>query len=1066
MSNKINHRKMASNTVFTGFNFTKQAGFAMPSTTPADADPNSNSLEFFKHIREFQTSALVTPDFTNKPVYCLFDHSGSNSGCAGLMKLIANAILTTGNADTSIIPFGSRQSYEFQQFAASRYHPTYSNCRWDTYTNFISQFFTQIVRCHTRPYTLVFLGDGEFSDSQFIQIIRYAAAAGILDRCKQLTILFSPHTTGRTMATLTMELTQICAQTRNVIPIQCHRLTNNDQLMPYDTSIIQQIGKVSSANLPQGFIRVGDWAMHEKLTMQSLIQVLLANKSAADELLALIQQNAGINPALLNSHPIYGLLYRTLCNQNLYGKEMNEWTNRLLTAKTTTPEHRKVLQQLLDSSRAVAAKDALTARLHGLQDRGLIIGFQKCADGSINPSEVRTALKEMNFGALIRMAQTLIKTAQHNLIPVKDVRPGDIIGMPILDTKKASQNECLEALKLMFCQFGEDFFVNGVMLYSAALGMLFTDTQVSRLLHQQIERALFDNLFATMTNLGISKNQATGAWDWNEDTHARICAPAVCGLLSRAFTHFGDRMFPGVDFSNRQGDGISNRQGDGITNTAPDHMVVVAAYQEVLGAARAYTINRFLLQSTTDAQYQVTGKYSFGLFPGKYLHWSAYTICAFKPFAKDPQPNLPSLGYTLTSVGETRWHLRYLDRLIDSDTITIGLGNLIPLYDLSCMPSSQCSFVLEQFNQWLHQMHQDGASGLLGPEMLMNTNQTPEKGRLAEFPVPAQHITRNQELYDTNMRTAIAKISELITITGRKPKDYQIGGYTPISRPLTRVEAVAIITDMAALTPEAAQIYVRGNNLNSKDLMVAKTRNPCLQPQTPAGIPADLVTKVRADFGRMMIPPPLAHLQVGTTSTCLCCLDTLANRHMVKLSCTHDLCQACYDTMIGYQPTPGEPVNLAMCRCPVCQMILPLRDAQLLAALHLPELIDNEHDILLRCRIPDCPYPFYQESLTCDANPDTLIKLCHQHRPIEEYIKVTTCPNPACGARLTRDSGCDVVRCHCHQALCFGCGAALPSSTGHWVCHGSLEACQSAVSHRATHPNPDPENWSDAEDEW
>lgn len=1045
---------MASNTVFTGFNFTKQvAGFAMPSTTPADADPNSNPLEFFKHIREFQPSALVTPDFTYSPVYCIFDHSASNSECTRLMKLITQVIMT-GNPDTSIIPFGSNQSHEFQQFAASRYHPTYSNCRWATYTYFISKFFTQIVGRLTRPYTLVFLGDGDFSDSQFIQIIHDAATAGILDRCKQLTILFSPHTSERTMATLTTELTQICAQTRNVIPIQCHRLANRHSLTAVDNTIITAVGKVRNVKLPAGWVRVGDWSMHEKLTIQSLIQVLLANKPAADELLALIQQNAGINPALLNSHPIYGLLYRTLCNQSLYGKEMNEWMNRLLTAKTTTPENRKVLQQLLDSSRAAAAKDALTARLHGLQDRGLIIGFQKCADGSINPSDVRTALKEMNFGSLIRLAQTLVKTAQHNLIPVKDVRPGDVIGMPILNHKKATQAECLDALRLMFCQFGEDLFVNGVMLYVAALGMLFTDTAVSGLLHAQIERALFDNLFVTLINIGISKDHITGAYNWDEDSHTRIIHPAVCGLLSRAFTHFGDRLMPGVDFS--------NRQGDGITNTAPDHVVAVAAYHEVLGAARAYTINRFLLQATTDAQYQVSGKYSFGLFPGKYLHWSAYIICAFKPFAKDPQPNLPSLGYTLTSVGETRWHLRYLDRLIDSDTVTLGLGNLIPLFDLSGIPSSQREFVLTQFNQWLHQMHQDGANGLLGPEMLMNTNQTPEKGRLAEFPVPSEPITRVTELYDTNMRAAIAKISELITTTGRKPKDYQIGGYTPISRPLTRAEAVAIITDMAALTPEANKIYTRGNNLNAADLVVAKARNPAAIQQMPDGIPADLIALVRSDFTKAMVPPPLAHLQVGTTSTCLCCLDTLANRHMVKLACTHDLCHACHDVMVGYQPIPGEPVNMAMCRCPACQATLPLRDPALLVALQSPELIGNEHTVLLRCRIPDCTTSYYCEALTCGATEDTLVKLCGQHRPKEEHIKVTTCPNTECGASLTRDSGCDVVRCHCHQALCFGCGAALPSSTVHWDCHGSRDECDAAVAHRST----DPDNWSDGDEEW
>jgi hypothetical protein len=1046
---------MASNQNFTSiFNFTKQvAGFTMPSTTPMDADPNKNPADNFKPISDFVlkgSTTILTSGTT--PVYCLFDHSASNAECVGLMKMIANAIQAAGNSNTNIIPFGSDYAGHFSMFPVANYHPIRGNCNWATYAVLIREFFSFMAQ--TTPYNLVFLGDGEFNapilKMSFQNVINDAARAGTLDRCQQLTILFSPHTSERTMATLTAEVTQICAQTRNVIPIQCHRLNNRNLLTPQDNRVINQIGKIDSVKLPASFIHVGDWAIHENLNMQSLVSILKGNKPAADSILTLIQTNAGINPGLLISHKMYGLLYRTLCHQDLFGKEMNGWMNRLLTDKATSAENRKILQQLIDNSRAAAAKDALTVKLANLQERGLIIGFQKCSDGAINPDEVRHALKEMNFAALIRMAQTLVKTAHHNLIPVKDVRPGDIIGMPILNTKNATQNECLEALKLMFCQFGEDLFVNGVMLYTTALGMLFTDTQVSKPLHQQIERALFDNIYATMINLGISRNPTTDAWEWNEDTHARISAPAVCGLLSRAFTHFGERMFPGVD----------------ISNPAADHVVVAAAYQEVIGTARAYTINRFLSTVCgTNLAFQVTGKFNFGLFPGKSIFWTDFVICAFKPFTKDPQPNLPSMGYTINRVGDTRHQLEYLDRPLGTgDTVTLGTNNLIPLFDLSGMPAREHEFVLTQVNLWLNQMQIDGALGHLGPKMLMNTNQTPEKGRLSEYPVPDTHITRDQELYDTNMRAAIDKICELISTIGKNPKDYQIGGYTPIARPLTRTEAVAIISDMAALTPEAAKIYTRGNNLNAANLAVVKARLPGQTQKTPEGIPPALIKSVRETFTKMMVPAPLAHLQVGTTNTCCCCIDTLANRHMVKLACTHDLCETCNDAMTGYQPSFGEPVNLAMCRCPTCRTTLLLHNQLLLAALQLPELIGNEHSVLLRCRIPECPAPYYCEELTCGATADTLPKLCLKHRPKEEQIKVTTCPNPNCSASITRSSGCDVVRCQCHQALCFGCGAALPSTTIHWDCHGSLEACQAAVAHRATHPGTDPENWSDAEE--
>lgn len=1012
----------------------KVPGFTMPSSTitTSDSNPNKNPTDNFKPISDFTCKHTSRTSSTNNPVYCLFDHSGSNARCASLMKNIANTINYT-NTQVTIIPFGSNINSDYRQFPAANYWPTQQNCNLSTHTNFIQKFF-DIITHQTTPYTLVFLGDGEFSASQpshtFQYIIERAALNGTLDRCKQLTILFSPHTYKITIDTLVTELTQICARTRNIIPIQCHLLItehgNNSQLNVDDSRIIHSIGNVVGINLPPKFIRVGDWAIHEQLNMQSLINILKNNALAANDIITLIQQNASINPSLLISHQMYGLLYRVLCHQTLFGKQMHEWMNNMITNKNTPTSHRQTLQTLLDMSRAAAAKDSLISLFINLQEHNLIIGFQKSADNAINPTDIRTAIKDMNFKNIINLAQTLIKSAQHNLIQPKHTTPGQVLGIPILNAKKATHTECLEALKLMFCQFGEDLFVNGIMLYIATLSMLFTDTQVNKTLFTQIEHALFDNLLTTLTNIGITKNTTTEVWEWDADIHSRICTPAVCGLLARAFTHFGDRLFPGVDF----------------INPRDEHKMAVTAYNDILGTARAYTIDKFLNNisiknsdqlTKPDPIFAVHNEFVFSIFTDNKKVLDTNIIYTFKPFNNDPQPNIPRLCVSTTIIGKSRCQLEYLDRPLGTgDIITMKACNLIPLYNLSGMSSIERNHIITQFNEWFHKMQQDGACGLLGPQMGMD--------------IPPHTIQIDNDLYDSNMRTALDKFYELIAQFYDHPQLFQLAGYKSITRPLLRKEALDIITDMAAFTPDAIQIYMCGNNLNSSDLVVCKNRLPGQQPITPPGLSNELILNVRNAFTRAMIPTQLAHLQISTVNTCCCCLDTLANRHMVKLACTHNLCNTCYNTMINYQAIPSELINMAMCRCPICKTILPLNDKLLLTTIQTTTTIHTaDNTVILRCRIPECTTPYYIDVLTCDTTPDTLPKLCTQHRPKDENIKVIICPNLTCGASITRISGCDVVKCQCQQKLCFGCGAALPSLTSHWSCHGSYDACNNAV---------------------
>ena len=978
---------------------TSMVGLKMPSSATKATDPNQNPEEHFMHISTLPMRSTTT--------YFVVDISGSNDNCAGVLVDIVRQL-----KPHSTTPFGDGSPRAFKMMTPDDYITQYgrgSAFKRSTYTKCIEMLFDHLSTIDDY-INFVFEGDGEFSDTNFLSIVSAAASRGVLNRFVQITLLFSPHTTDTTISTLSTQINEICHKTNNVFPIICYKLTNNISLNARDLEIINNISKMTSIAIPRDYIRVFDWVLHSDMTADSLSRVLENQPDTAKTLLELFQKNAEIMPSLLTQHLIYGRLYRALSMPRLYGKELALWMSQLINNKTTTPANKLELQNMLKANKTDPAD--VTANLRRLcAKEGMLLGFLMCDPRAITADAITDAMRRMEHGgfALATFARQMIKTAQPKITPIDKTKPlTKLHGFPILNPDIASQEECMWALKSMFCQYG-DFDLRGLFLYVAALGIMTVDTQVIPIVYRMIEKALFDKLYTTMHFLGIDTD--TNVWD--ADMRNRIMNPHICGLLSCVFTNYVDRVFPGVDLSQPSSASV--------------------AYYEIQRYARVYNVTKFVNVAVNKYTFPTTVFQSQSNITIDNI--KPYMLVALKPFNADPQPNLPSIAYVASINGSTVT-LEYLDRPMGTDdTVNLGVRNLIPLYNMHHMSKKDCMFVLNNFNSWLCKMHHTGASGELGPEMLMNTNQTEAKGRLPSYPVPAEPIKRNPTLYDANMRAAIEEIEALILRTRNKIN--RIGGFMTVYRNVSRATIIDCIRADGAFTQNMVDFLQTGNNPNADNIDLCKGRLLGQLPIYPADLPVDLYNLIRTDFKTVMVLKPIGQLIAGNTWTCSACLDTSNGRDTVVLGCTHSLCITCHTMMTQYHPIHGSVVNEAMCRCPVCRKILPDLEDLLLSAIitRVDQLASADIPVIMCCSTARC---YYTEYLGCGQDVSTIDTLCPDHR-IKSAIKIVNCPS--CRVGITREYGCDVVTCRCGQKFCFGCGIALPSRVYDWECRGSQEAC-------------------------
>lgn len=989
-----------------------------PVLTDENVDPNQEPAKYVKLLAEAGIEDEVTKVF-------LVDVSGSNdTHYKVLVELVkrmpANAI---------IVPFGQHAASGTQnQLTPASYiekHSSGSSFRCATYTTYIESVFNYLDTI-SGPINLFFEGDGDFSDGdKIISIIERAGQPrrdkkpNVIDRIISLTLLFSNHTPDYVIDKLKSQITEICTNAGNMIHIRANKLRHHQILYPETEEIVSVA--LSTLAPPPGYIIAGDLIIHRDMTAEALSRGLTLEM--ADQLWDKFKRNAEINPNLLLKNIVYSRVLRALGMPHLLGDTVKSWKDSFLTRKDISEDKKAIFKQMLAQGRT--DPNDVKANMRRLSSK--IIGYLMFANIPGMEKSILEAMRTMDYAGFVKLVQNALKTASTELVSA-DMRSSQTIGagFPILNTM-ATQEECMQALKSFFCQYG-DFNLNGLFLYVCAIGIMTAETQVIPVVYRMVETALFDKLFTTLHFLGF--NMETNIWD--PDTKTKIINPAICGLFSRFFTQFKVRLFPGIDLTK-----------DSTATTA---------YNAVLEFARIYTICNFIKQGIST--YRVIGTYEFKSTIVHLYQFKVGMVVAPESFKKDPQPNLASLGIIIAINGSIIT-VEYFDRRLGTnDTVNINIANVISLYDLSRLASVNVNAIIEPFNVWLCTMQVQGARGELGPEMLM---QPDAKDRLDDYPVPAQPIIKNPVLYDANMRSAITEIERLMTVNGFDPARYKVGGFYPVDRPITRTELISILRAPGAFTSNMVSFLQTGNNPNAADIDKCKGHDGGQEQIYPAGVSRELVDKIVADFNAYMVVKPFGMLVSGITWICNCCLDTQNAKETIILRCTHSICKTCYEQMISYQPAPGTIINEAMCRCPLCRVVLDdIQDPRLSAIIKRidnPEMPANStradmhvstSSIIISCRV--CR-DYYIEHPGCGQDPSTLPTLCPAHRPREEHIKVVDCPH--CHAGVTRSSGCDVVTCQCGGKFCFGCGVVLPGNIYDWRCRGSQEECISSADERS-----------------
>ena len=166
---------------------------------------------------------------------------------------------------------------------------------WPTYTALIQTALRQMntfVASQSGPdevsrISLCFIGDGQFSDRNFIPVVRNSKVLNELDKVVSFTSIFAENTPDATKATLTRELQEILMPTArhsSVVKFATHKLDKPKNSL----SIVFQKIDIGGTVAKSGYSSILNEQFHNKLTPGSVATILKSNKSLISKYISFI----------------------------------------------------------------------------------------------------------------------------------------------------------------------------------------------------------------------------------------------------------------------------------------------------------------------------------------------------------------------------------------------------------------------------------------------------------------------------------------------------------------------------------------------------------------------------------------------------------------------------------------------------------------------------------------------------------------------------------------------------------------------------------------------------------
>ena len=187
---------------------------------------------------------------------------------------------------------------------------------WPTYTNLIkpalramNDFVYIQSRNRDTPIAFMFMGDGAFSDGNFIRLVKEAKSANHLNRITSFTSVFACNTADLTQTNLTRQLQTLLMTTDSAISFASHKLST----VPGDLCRVIKTINTGGTVAPPGYSSILDETFHDFLTPGSIATILKANKGLIGKYISFIVDHFEKCPIVFTSETnLIGKIYKAL----------------------------------------------------------------------------------------------------------------------------------------------------------------------------------------------------------------------------------------------------------------------------------------------------------------------------------------------------------------------------------------------------------------------------------------------------------------------------------------------------------------------------------------------------------------------------------------------------------------------------------------------------------------------------------------------------------------------------------------------------------------------------------
>lgn len=876
---------------------------------------------------------------------------------------------------------------------------------------------------------VLFHGDGEFNDTNFITHIKNAALQGKFNKLTHFYVTFAHNTEKPIIDNLTTQLLEVMNSCPNAINVTFLTFTSTggeSQLHDFINS--SQTGY--TLNVPEGYIRIGDlFAIQSTISSEELLPILnecdLITK-VRDFMLNTIK----INPSILISHRVYQLLHKVLLS--FYQDNKQDYLDKISVIKGGLSGANAVhASQLLNSVRDDAeTSEKLLASLKAKTESLMCLP----PTDTVSKQDMIDAIKDGSGYQIVNIIMKLFRSnAPPKIITIKEATDHKQTGMPVSSTFTSS--EILKALSLVLASLFPTLIISRQQVFLCIMKILTLEINLPVEFLTMLQKVFADSKMIQeifgMNNVGklemndkwfspIVAQVYTDALNQHQQFILETCNDAIKREISEKFTS--------IDTLNQQYNALK-------------HVISSVGGRNV------------------DVSFMTTGDFQICV--------GCLVLC--KPFNGEPYKNLPLIGLVLELSGDSVWILQ-----LDQENFMHNLGSVYKhngnLYkfagtiDTHDMKRQKVEPISESFFESAHSAsflkRSDPKDSFLKESDLEEVNGKkivngkkkhridPELMPIIIKSLPEIHPINLINRYLIKLKSQGGKFSEdaLYEPSVRSSEEDKIKQIAATSNASQEKRTVSVnIAILCSFLVADIRLPIKIDkmlrcgepmNLANTTLVMEQIEQGQQQPMHPISVVYNgnhitlnpyedmvfgiylknlkgLLSKTRS----LSCPKPLS------TVYCPCCIDDVPIEEAHWTSCHHFICKSCKERMDStiQPPTPGLIIE----NCSTCLVCMKQQDTPYEPLTHFFKTNGPIQSGTAAMWCNDCCEAFVQP-LPCGGDLANLGKLCDSCKPVEPIAAANYCPG--CPSEVSKNfpmfekDGCDHMTCEkCGTHFCWGC---------------------------------------------